>query len=314
MLLHREKVIMKQKFWGCVSMVLATVIWGFAFSAQSSGMAFMGPVTFTALRSVIAVFSLALVILILDLCRGKGVSFWGGLSSKEEKFFLLRGGLFCGLAITAASICQQWGLRYISAGKTGFLTALYIVIVPVLGIAFKRKTAFPLWLGVILALGGSYLLCGSVSGFGPGEMLVMGCAFLYSIHILVIDHYAPHCDCVRLSCVQFIVTTILSVLLSLLAGEVWSMEGICKGMKYLLFCGAGSSAVAFTLQMICQKYVHPAAASLLMSLESVFAVLGGYLFLGERLSLRELLGCAVILGAILISQIPVRERNREKEL
>ena len=305
---------MKQKFWGCVSMVLATVIWGFAFSAQSSGMAYMGPVTFTALRSVIAVFSLAVLILILDLCRGKGVSFRGGLSSREEKFFLLRGGLFCGLAITAASICQQWGLRYISAGKTGFLTALYIVMVPLLGIAFKRKTTFFLWLGVILALGGSYLLCGSVSGFGPGEMLVVGCAFLYSIHILVIDHYAPRCDCVRLSCIQFIVASFLAVPASLLAGEVWNMENIGKAMPYLLFCGAGSSAVAFTLQMICQKYVHPVTASLLMSLESVFAVLGGYLFLKERLSPRELLGCAVILGAILISQIPVRERNKEKEL
>ena len=305
---------MKQKFWGCVSMVLATVIWGFAFSAQSSGMAYMGPVTFTALRSVIAVFSLAVLILILDLCRGKGVSFRGGLSSREEKFFLLRGGLFCGLAITAASICQQWGLRYISAGKTGFLTALYIVMVPLLGIAFKRKTTFFLGLGVILALGGSYLLCGSVSGFGPGEMLVVGCAFLYSIHILVIDHYAPRCDCVRLSCIQFIVASFLAVPASLLAGEVWNMENIGKAMPYLLFCGAGSSAVAFTLQMICQKYVHPVTASLLMSLESVFAVLGGYLFLKERLSPRELLGCAVILGAILISQIPVRERNKEKEL
>ncbi|MBO5724352.1 MAG: DMT family transporter [Lentisphaeria bacterium] len=304
---------MIQKFWGCFAMVFATVIWGFAFSAQSSGMAFMGPLTFTALRSIIAVFSLIAVILILDLCRKKGVSFWGGLNTMEEKLFLIRGGIFCGLAVSAASVCQQWGLKFISAGKTGFLTALYIVIVPLLGILFKRKTTVALWIGVFLALGGSYLLCGSVSSVGPGECLVIGCAFLYSIHILVIDHYAPRCDCVRLSCIQFIVASLLTVPVSLMAGEIWSIEGICKAMVYLLFCGAGSSAIAFTLQMVCQKYVHPVTASLLMSLESVFAVLGGYLFLKERLSLRELLGCAVILAAILISQIPLPAGKGEKK-
>ena len=134
-----------------------------------------------------------------------------------RKQLMVTGGLYCGFAITAASICQQWGLKYISAGKTGFLTALYIVIVPVIGIFFKRKTATALRMAVFLALGGSYLLCGSINDIGPGEILVITCAVLYSFHILIVDHYAPYCDCVRLSCIQFIVASIFSFIFSLLA-------------------------------------------------------------------------------------------------
>ena len=293
-----------QKFWGCMAMIIATVIWGFAFSAQSSGMRFVGPVLFVALRSIIGVFALIMVCMVFDYCRDKRLSIRGNAKTKEEQKFLLHGGLYCGLAISAASICQQWGLKYISAGKTGFLTALYIVIVPLIGIFFKRKTTPMLWLAVFLALSGSYLLCGSIDKIGAGELLVIACAMLYSIHILVIDHYAPHCDCIRLSCIQFMVASVLCSGASLLAGEQWILQDIVRATPFWVFCGVGSSAIAFTLQMVCQKYVHPVAASLLMSLESVFAVLGGWLFLQEKLSVMEFTGCCVIMIAILLSQIP----------
>lgn len=293
-----------QKFWGCMAMIIATVIWGFAFSAQSSGMRFVGPVLFVALRSIIGVFALILVCMVFDYCRDKRLSIRGNAKTKEGQKFLLHGGLYCGLAISAASICQQWGLKYISAGKTGFLTALYIVIVPLIGIFFKRKTTPMLWLAVFLALSGSYLLCGSIDKIGAGELLVIACAMLYSIHILVIDHYAPHCDCIRLSCIQFMVASVLCSGASLLAGEQWILQDIVRATPFWVFCGVGSSAIAFTLQMVCQKYVHPVAASLLMSLESVFAVLGGWLFLQEKLSAMEFTGCCVIMIAILLSQIP----------
>lgn len=287
-----------------MAMIIATVIWGFAFSAQSSGMRFVGPVLFVALRSIIGVFALILVCMVFDYCRDKRLSIRGNAKTKEGQKFLLHGGLYCGLAISAASICQQWGLKYISAGKTGFLTALYIVIVPLIGIFFKRKTTPMLWLAVFLALSGSYLLCGSIDKIGAGELLVIACAMLYSIHILVIDHYAPHCDCIRLSCIQFMVASVLCSGASLLAGEQWILQDIVRATPFWVFCGVGSSAIAFTLQMVCQKYVHPVAASLLMSLESVFAVLGGWLFLQEKLSAMEFTGCCVIMIAILLSQIP----------
>ena len=249
--------------------------------------------------------------MIFDLIKTKRLSLWGNAANRAERKFLLTGGLYCGFAITAASICQQWGLKYISAGKTGFLTALYIVIVPVIGIFFKRKTTTALWMAVFLALGGSYLLCGSINDIGPGEILVITCAVLYSFHILIIDHYAPHCDCVRLSCIQFIVASIFSFIFSLLAKEQWIFQNIMKSLPFWLFCGAGSSAIAFTLQMVCQKYVHPVTSSLLMSLESVFAVLGGWLFLQEKLSLREFAGCGIILAAIILSQLPIDFRKKK---
>ncbi len=175
---------------------------------------------------------------------------------------------------------------------------------PLIGIFFKRKTTPMLWLAVFLALSGSYLLCGSIDKIGAGELLVIACAMLYSIHILVIDHYAPHCDCIRLSCIQFMVASVLCSGASLLAGEQWILQDIVRATPFWVFCGVGSSAIAFTLQMVCQKYVHPVAASLLMSLESVFAVLGGWLFLQEKLSAMEFTGCCVIMIAILLSQIP----------
>jgi drug/metabolite transporter (DMT)-like permease len=206
--------------------------------------------------------------------------------------------------IASASFLQQIGIRYVPSGKTGFLTALYIVIVPLLGIFFKRKTAPVLWLAVILAMCGTWFLCGGLDSFGTGELLIIACAFVYSLHILVIDHYAAKCDCVRLSCLQFVTAAVLSGLFSLFLGESWAMESIRISMPYWMFCGLGSSAVAFTLQMYAQKHLHPATASLLRSLESVFAVICGNSFLGERVSDGDLAGYSLIFLGIILAQFP----------
>ena len=303
-----------KKLWGSAAMITATVIWGLAFSAQSSGMNFIEPVFFTALRSITGVFALVFLIVLLDLVLFKKVTLWGRAETAAAKKELLCGGFWCGLVLAGASICQQIGLKYTTAGKTGFLTALYIIIVPVLGIFLKRRTNPVLWAAVVLGLFGSYLLCGGISSVGKGELFVIACAFIYSIHILVIDRYAPVCDCIRLSCIQFAAASILCFAGSFTVQETVTWQNIVDSAPFWLFCGIGSSAVAFTLQMVAQKYLHPVTATLLMSLESVFAVLGGWLFLNERLSPAELSGCGVIFAAVLIAQIPVRKKHQSSSL
>ncbi len=304
---------MLKKFWGSAAMIIATVLWGVAFSAQSRGMDYLQPMLFTALRSIVGVGALCVVIMVIDFFRNKRLSFWGSAENPAEKKELITGGVWCGIILAAASVLQQYGVKYTTAGKTGFLTALYIVIVPVLGIFLKRKTSWLLWAAVIMALSGAYLLCGGIDSVNKGEWFVIACAFVYSLHILVIDRYAPKCDSVRLSCIQFLVAALLTALGALIAKEPCSKELITSSMPFWVFCGVGSSAAAFTLQIVAQKYLHPVTATLLMSLESVFAVLGGWIFLHELLSPRELFGCFVIFVSVIISQIPMPVKKRQQE-
>ena len=295
-------------------MIIATILWGVAFAAQSRGMDYLDPMLFTALRSAVGVVSLCVVIMAFDLIREKRLTFWGNAVTYAEKKFLVTGGIWCGAVLAVAGTLQQYGVKYISAGKTGFLTTLYIIIVPVLGIFLRKKINVLLWFAVVLALCGAYLLCGGIDSISKGELCVIGCAFIYSLHILVIDHYAPKCDCVRLSCIQFIVVAILTALGAFVLQEPCSRELINSSMPFWVFCGVGSSAIAFTLQMVSQKYLHPVTATLLMSLESVFAVLGGWIFLHEILSARELLGCFVIFVSVIISQIPMPEKKLKRRV
>ena len=291
-----------KKLWGSTAMITATIVWGVAFTAQSKAMNFVEPLPFTAMRSLIGTAALIAVTIILDCISGERPSLWGRAKSVGQRHFLLSGGIWCGLVISAASTCQQYGLKYISPGKTGFLTALYIIIVPLLGIFFKRKISAVMWTAVALGIAGAYLLCGGVDGIGKGELFVIISAALFSIHIMVIDHYAPECDCVRLSAIQFAVASLICTLASLFNRDPWIAENIKSALPYLLYCGIGSSAVAFTLQMVAQKYLHPVTATLLMSLESIFAVLGDWIFSGRVLSVREFIGCGIIFAAIILSQ------------
>lgn len=289
-------------------MLCATLIWGVSFSAQKTAMEYLTPLVFTTMRSLAGAISLLPIILIADKSSGTPFSFFGRCETPAEKKTLLRGGFFCGIFLTGGLILQQWGLSMSTAGKTGFLTALYIIIVPVLGMLFfKRKTGIILWLAAMIALAGAYMLCsGGASGtLTTGDFLVIMCAFVYSLHILTIDHYAPGTDCLRMSCIQFITAALLAALLSLvIPGNPWSAEALHSACWLILYCGIFAGGAGFTLQMLAQKHLHPATAALLMSLESVFSVIGGWLILNEHLSGREMLGCAVIFLAVIIAQIP----------
>jgi len=298
------------KLRGSAAMIAATILWGASFSAQSRGIRLVDPLLFTALRSALGALSLAAAAGLFDLRREGRASWWGSAKTAAERRTLLAGGVWCGVFLAVASTLQQYGLKYTTAAKAGFLTTLYIVIVPLLGIFFKRRTPYFLWLAALLALSGTYLLCGGIGSIGRGEWFVISCAVIFSGHILAIDRYAPRCDCVRLSCLQFAVAAVLTLAATLAKRAPWESGSLADALPYILYTGIASSAVAFTLQMTAQKYLHPVAATLLMSLESVFAALGGFIFLGQKLTLREFLGCAVIFAAAVLAQLPVPPRRK----
>lgn len=300
------------KFGGIAAIVIASIIWGLAFAAQRDGADVVPPLVFLAVRSWIGIAALVPVCLLLDKLNGRKPCVFGSAITPADRKWLLIGGGVCGAVVFSASLLQQWGLVYASAGKAGFLTAQYIVIVPVLGILFKRKVTLLLWIAVALVVCGSYLLCVK-DGFGSmnaGDYLLIACAFCYAGHIMVVDHYSKNTDCVRLSCLQFLATAILATVGSFVCGQEWSAEAIRTAMVALLFCGIGSTAIAYTLQIVGQKYVHPVAASLLMSMESVFSVIGGWLFLDEMLTSREFAGCAIIFVAVILAQIPMPQKKK----
>ena len=298
-----------KKLRGSAAMIAATILWGASFSAQSRGVRLVDPMLFTALRSILGALALAAIVAFSDILRKGRASLWGDAETPEARKKLIAGGVWCGVILAFAGTLQQYGMKYTTTAKAGFLTALYIVIVPIFGMLFfRRRTSGFLWFAALLALTGAYLLCGGVGAVGKGEWFVIGCAFVFSMHILVIDRYAPGCDCVRLSCLQFAVASVLNLVGTAVIRAPWEVKALADALPYLLYAGIASSAVAFTLQMVAQKYLHPVAASLLMSLESVFAALGGWIFLRETLSGRELAGCAVILTAAILAQLPPPRR------
>ena len=294
-------------------MLIATIFWGTAFSAQSSGMQFVGPILFVMLRSLVTLTALSFIIIIADNIRAKKLSLHSNNIPGTNLKILLHGGFWCGCALALASIFQQYGLLSAKVGKSGFITALYIIIVPILGIFFKRKTSFFLWLASILALYGTYLLCGGISGINKEDIFLLCCSLLFAFHIIITDHYAPSCNWLHLSRMQFASAAILSAVLSLLFREEWTWDKIIQSSPFWLFCGLGSGTIAFTLQIYAQKYLHPVSASLLMSFESIFAVIGGWLFLNEQLSTSEIIGCAIILAAIIIAQLPPLSFSRNEK-
>ena len=306
---------MFQRLTASFGLIFATLLWGSAFAAQRNAMDHITPVAFVILRNLVGIAALAFVIMILDFFRYKRVTLWGGAATSAERRTLLAGGFFCGLAIAPAMLSQQTGLLETSAGKSGFLTALYIIIVPLLGIFFKRKTSPALWLGVLLALAGSFLLCyqpGALS-ISRGDSMVICCAFCYALHILVTDRYAPQTDCIRLSLLQFVTATALAGLISCFTRENWSLQAIQGSAGDWLFCGIGSTAIAFTVQTVSQKYLPPVTTSLLMSLESVFAVISGWLFLQEKLSITEFSGCLLVFLAVIIAQLPEKKTKKKAD-
>ena len=288
-------------------LLLTAIIWGGAFVAQSVGMDYVGPFTFNAVRCIVGGIVLLPCIVLFDKMNGKKPSLWGTEDAVSRKS-LMTGGVVCGVLLAVASSFQQMGIQYTTVGKSGFITAMYILVVPVLGLFAGKKVSVLTWGGVALAVAGLYLLC-MTDGFAlsVGDMLVLACAFSFSFHIMVVDKYSPVVDGVRMSCIQFFVCGIICAIPAVMF-ENPQLAQIFAAAKPILYAGVMSSGVGYTLQIIGQKYTQPTVASLLMSLESVFAVIFGAIILHETMSGRELFGCVLMFAAIVLAQIPVKKK------
>lgn len=291
---------------GVIMLLLTAFIWGVAFVAQSVGMNYIEPFTFSCIRSLMGGIVLIPCIWFLDSWNAKnsGTKREKKPMTKAERNMLLIGGICCGLALGVAANLQQFGVKYTSVGKAGFITALYIVIVPIFGIFLKKKVGIKIWISVAVSVVGLYLLCmtGDLS-ISKGDLLVVLCAIAFSIHIMVIDYFSPKVDAVKMSCIQFFVAGILSAVPMFLI-EKPSVSAIMAAMVPLLYAGVMSCGVGYTLQIVAQKDADPTIASLILSLESVFSVLAGWVVLGEVLSGKEILGCVLMFGAIILAQLP----------
>lgn len=290
---------MKKQLSGVIALSGATVIWGSAFIAQSVGMDKIGPFTFQAVRCFLAVVFLFPASALFS----KGKPFWKSWADPA----LWRSGVICGMSLFAASSLQQIGLVYTDAGKAGFLTAMYIVFVPFLGLFLGQKPGRNALLSLIPAIVGLYLLsCTSVSGINKGDVLLLLCAVAFSVQILLIDRHCAGLDGLKLNCIQALVVTVLSVPWALLT-ETVDASRIAACWLPLGYAGILSMGVAYTLQIVGQKGVAPSAAALLMSLESVFAALFGWLLLHETMTRAEELGCVLVFAAVVISQLPEKK-------
>lgn len=294
----------KKSLRSSAMLTLTALIWGVAFVAQSEGTNFVGGFTFNGCRFLIGGIVLIPCIFLLRKVNGEQ---WAKLSRAEQRRQRktgIVGGICCGVVICLASSLQQFGIAYTTVGKAGFITALYIVIVPLLGLFLKKKVGANIWISVVIAAAGMYLLC-ITEGFsiGKGDFLVFLCAIGFSLHILVIDYFSPKADGVVISCVQFFTAGIIScVLMFLFEKPTW--DAVLSAWAPVLYAGVMSCGVAYTLQVVAQKHVEPTVASLIMSLESVFSVLAGWVLLGQVLTVKELIGCALVFGAIVLAQIP----------
>lgn len=298
--------------WRGIALAVAALIWGTAFVAQSLGMEHIGPCAFNGARSFVGFIVLLPVIAVGNRLRPAENRPPKVLGLFDKNKTLLLGGIACGVLLAGASLLQQASLQYTTAGKAGFLTSLYIVIVPVLGIFLGRRAGGKVWLAVALAVVGAYLL--SVSGggegfsIGLGDGLVLMCSVIFSLHIMVIDRVAPKVDGIQLSCIQFFVAGAVSVIFAaILERDAFTWGGLLASWGPLLYVGVLSSGVAYTLQIVGQKGLNPAVASLIMSLESVFAALSGWLILSQPLSPREMAGCALVFAGVVLAQLPGRK-------
>lgn len=288
-------------------LLLTAFIWGTAFVAQSVGMDYLEPFTFNGVRCLIG--AIALLPCIWFFNRGKEKE--NKVNDENAKRDLIKGGIACGILLFAASSLQQIGLVYTAAGKAGFITAFYIVLVPVFGIFLHKKIGWKVWTAVAIALAGLYFLCITEAfTIGVGDIYVFLCALIFSVHILVVDHYAPKVDGVKLSCIQFLVAGIVSIPFMLIL-ESPKMGNMLTSWFPLIYAGVFSCGIAYTLQILGQKNVNPAVASLILSLESCFSVLSGWVILGERLSARETIGCIMMFVAIILAQIPDKKSSAD---
>ena len=295
---------MKRTIQGCLILLLTTVIWGCAFVAQSVGMDHIGPFTFQAVRCLLGVLALLPVIFLFDLKKTDGKNYISRWCDPK----LWKAGILCGIALFVASGAQQVGLIDTDAGKAGFLTSMYIVIVPFLGLFFHKKLSPATVLGVLVAVAGLYLVSGAgATGIAPSDMLMVLCAFAFAVQIVLVERLGMDMDGLRLNCVQCLVCSVLSAVVMAFT-ETPVLGDLINCALPLAYAGCLSMGVAYSLQIIGQQKVDSVPAAIIMSLESVFAALAGWLLLNERMSPRELTGCGLLFTAVILSQIPARKK------
>ena len=305
---------MSKKMQSNILLLITAAIWGSAFVAQKSGMDYIGPFTYNGIRTFIGGLVLIPVIMLLSKGKKEEAVLTEDEKKKQNKLLLI-GGICCGSALFVASMLQQFGVMYTTAGKAGFITTLYVVLVPIVSIFIGKKIRPVMWLCVAMGAAGLYLLCMTDDSFklGFGDTLVLLCAVGFTGHILIIDYFSPKVDGVKLSCIQFLFAGTLGIICMFIFEEP-NLDAILQCWLPILYAGVLSSGVGYTLQIVAQRHAEPTVASLLMSLESVFAVIAGAILLHETMSVRELSGCAVIFAAVIIAQLPSKEERMEKRL
>ena len=300
----------KEQMKNSLLLLLTAFIWGVAFVAQSVGGEAVGCFTFNGVRSLIGAIVLIPVIFFLDGQKKKELGEEKFLEQKGDKKTLILGGICCGVMLCIASNFQQFGISFTTVGKAGFITAMYILIVQIFGLFMKKKVGAKVWIGVVLATIGLYMLCMTSESFSlsKGDFLVLICALFFSLHILIIDYFSPKVDGVSMSCIQFFVCGVISTAIAFVT-ESPSLHSILSGWLPILYAGVLSCGVAYTLQIVGQKNMDPTVASLILSLESVFSVLAGWVILNQTLSGREILGCILMFLAIILAQLPEKQKN-----
>lgn len=296
---------MKNKLSANFALFMTALIWGLGFVSQRAGMEFIGPFTFNATRSFLGCLSLIPIIFWVKYSKPD-------MRSVAKKFYqrvnLLKAGALCGLAMFIAMSIQQYSIQYVTAGKSGFITALYIIFVPLISIFLGKKIAKRVILSVIMAVIGLYLLCYQPGGgFNIYDVLSIIAAFFYGVHIMIVDYFAKRVHPVKMSCLQFLIVGLLSLILMFMF-ESPTPENLMACKIPLIYSGIIATGIAYTLQIYGQKYTLPILATLILCLESVFAVIGGALILGEVMVTKEIIGCVLMISAVVIANTKQEQR------
>lgn len=301
---------MTKNLKGTLILALTAIIWGISFVSQSVSMEHIEPNTFTGIRTLLGCITLLPFIFFRNMKEKRDAS---PKAKNESRKDVIIGGIICGVLLCIASTVQTYGMKYTTAGKSGFITAMYMILVPIVSIFMGKKIRPTVIVCVLLAITGLYFLCIKKGEFsmGYGDLVTLVCAVFFTFHILVIDHYSPRVDGIKLSCMQFFVAGTINIIIMFIF-EKPVLKDILICAVPILYSGIMSCGVAYTLQIIGQKYAEPTVASLVMSMESVFAALAGWAILGQGMNGREILGCILMFGAITLVQLPEKKKNPEK--
>ena len=300
---------MKQtKIVSSLMLLLTAFIWGLAFVAQSEGTEFIGPFTLNFSRFLLGGFVLIPVIILREFFSKKQAKKDNDSTQKLPVFHKnnIIGGICCGAVLGIASSLQQFGLMQTTVGKAGFITTLYVIFVPILGIFIRKKAGLRIWISAGIAIIGLYLLCMQESLIlSSGDFLILACALVFSVHVMTVDYFSPKGDGVVISCIQFFTCALINGI-GAFTMEQPNVESILASYVCILYLGVLSCGVAYTLQVVAQKNTDPTVAALTMSLESVIAAAAGVILLGQYMNLREVLGCVLVFGAVILAQIPIQ--------